>query len=151
MQYHQSLYANQQPEEPEPTATNTSDHATCESELRRLEEVIRHLQSENTALNVEVKSLQAIVTQTPKHNLEQQLPLEVRITKMAREKLAMACQASINLLKETTPAGSAPTVYKGEPSKALLKESLLSYPRGTKERLWRLRPKKDEKDEEDGM
>ena len=151
MQYHQSLYANQQPEEPEPTATNTSDHTPCESELRRLQEQIHHLQSENSALDDEVRSLQAIAKQTPKHDLEQQLALEVRITKMARENLAMACQASINLLKETTSAGSAPTAYKGEPSKALLKESLLSYPRGTKEKLWRLRAKKDEKDEEDGM
>ena len=149
MQYLSSLYANQEPEEPK--ATNASDHTPCESELRRLEEQIRHLQSENTALDVEVKSLQAIAKQTPKHNLEQQLALEVRITKTARENLMMSCQAFLNLLKATTPAGSVPTIYQGEPSKALLKEFLLSYSRGTKENLWRLRPKKAQKDEEDAM
>ena len=149
MQFLQSLYADQQPEEPE--ATNTTDHTPCESELRRLEEVIGHLQSENNALNLEVKSLQAIAKQTPKHNLEQQIALEVRITKKAREDLMKACQAFINLLKATTPAGSVPTVYQGEPSKALLKEFLLSYPRGTRENLWSMRPKSDQEDEEDEM
>jgi hypothetical protein len=111
--------------------------------LRRLEEQIRHLQNENTALNDEVKSLQAIARQTPKHNLEQQLALEVRITKTARENLMMACQAFINLLKESTPAGSSPTIYRGEPSKALLKGFHLSYPRGTRENLETTRSKKD--------
>jgi len=147
MQYLQRLYADQQPEEPE--ATNTSDHAPCESELRRLEEVIRHLQSEKSALNVAVKSLQANAKPTLKHNLEQQLPLEVRTTKMARENLMMACQAFVGLLKETTPAGSVPTIYKGEPLKMLSKEFSHTYPRGTKEKWWRLRPKKAREDEED--
>jgi len=44
----------------------------------------------------------------------------------------VAGQASINVLRVTTPVGSFPTIYRGDPSKELRRELHITIPRNTR-------------------
>ena len=65
------------------------------------------------------------------------------MSKALRQNLEGACRGFVTLLETTTPKEEIPTIYAGEPSKELVKQFGLCYPRGTKEKLKKFRPKED--------
>ena len=85
------------------------------------------LQAQTAAPNEEKRTNLA-----PTHNLERQLEVELNVSKLARGKFLVACQAFINVLRVTTPVESFPTIYRGDPSKELLRDFHITMLRNTR-------------------